>query len=472
MQKLKSRREFLRSGALLSIGSGVSMFGATKMAQAQSADYRALVCVFLYGGNDGNNSVIPIGAQPYQEYAGVRQDLAIDLADIVPLNQDIGLHPALTPLTAAFEEQRLAVINNVGPLSRPMTQAQYFDWRASSDSTLVPESLFSHHEQQIMWQNAFSSAELRTGWGGRLIDQAAPGKQVFSFNSNSRFGAGELNKEMVIPSPGQSLGLEGFASNRFGDSRMAALQALVQATDPNILHQAMATSQQQAFNVSAELGPLLEQQPQGGAPDTNNPEVSEAFNHLTGDNASYFSRQLYQVAKMISHRNVVGGNRHIYFVTLGGFDTHSNQLGRHASLLGELGNGLAAFDRAMVALNTTQAVTAFTESDFGRTLKPNDSGGTDHGWGNMHFVMGGSVAGGTSYGDYPAAVLGGPNDAGERTWEHQGRWIPQFSVDQYVATLAQWFAPEIAAQLGTVLPNLSRFDQQDIGFMAGAAQSS
>jgi uncharacterized protein (DUF1501 family) len=175
---------------------------------------------------------------------------------------------------------------------------------------------------------------------------------------------------------------------------------------------------------------------------------------------------------MIRHRNVVGGNRHIYFVTLGGFDTHSNQLGEHARLLTELGNGLAAFDRAMVALDSAQAVTTFTESDFGRTLKPNDSAGTDHGWGNTHFVMGGAVAGGTSYGERPVPVLGGPNDAGQNPWEQQGRWIPQFSVDQYVATLAQWFAPEIAANLGDVLPNLHRFDQQDIGFMANAAQSS
>ncbi len=466
-----SKRVFLRNSALLSLGTGASMLGAGNLALAQTADYRALVCVFLYGGNDGNNSVIPIDNASYQQYSNIRQNLAISLDDIEPLNASLGLHPSLTPLAASFAQDRLAVINNVGPLSRPMTQAQYFDWRDSHDSTQVPDSLFSHHEQQIMWENGFSSASLRTGWGGRLIDQAAPGKQVFSFNSNSRFGAGSLNREMVIPTPGQRLGLEGFSANRFGNSRMAALQALVQASDSNQLHQAMATSQQQAFTVSAELGPLLEQQPSGGNADPDNPDISAAFTDLTGDHDNYFSRQLYQVAKMIRNRSVVGGNRHVFFVTLGGFDTHSNQLGEHARLLTILGNGLAAFDQAMVALDTSELVTTFTESDFGRTLKPNDSAGTDHGWGNMHFVLGGAVAGGQSYGDYPEQELGGPDDAGQRSWEHQGRWIPQFSVDQYVGTLAQWFAPEISANLTTVLPNLSRFDQQDLGFMATPAQS-
>lgn len=471
MQTSISKREFLRKGTLLSLGTGASMLGAGTLAQAQTADYRALVCVFLYGGNDGNNSVIPIDPTSYQQYANVRQNLAIALDDIVPLNASLGLHPSLAPLAASFEQDRLAIINNVGPLSRPMTQAQYFDWRDSHDATRVPDSLFSHHEQQIMWENGFSSASLRTGWGGRLIDQADPGKQVFSFNSNSRFGAGTLNKEMVIPTPGRRLGLEGFASNRFGDSRMAALQALVQASGNNQLHQAMSASQQQAFTVSAELGPLLEQQPSGGNPDPDNPDISAAFNDLTGDYDNHFSRQLYQVAKMIRNRSVVGGHRHIYFVTLGGFDTHSDQLGEHARLLSILGSGLSAFDQAMVTLGTSEMVTAFSESDFGRTLKPNDSAGTDHGWGNMHFVLGGAVAGGQSYGNYPAQVLGGPDDAGQKVWEHQGRWIPQFSVDQYVATLAQWFAPEISAQLETILPNLSRFSQQDLGFMMSPAQS-
>ena len=476
-QSDRSRRRFL--GALggaaaglplrVALGSGASLMGMN-LAQAQSADYRALVCVFLYGGNDGHNMVPPYASSAHAQYSAVRQQLAIARQDIVPLDADIGLHPGMAALKDVWDDQRLAVINNVGPLARPMSQAEYFDWRNQDDISLVPESLFSHHEQQILWENATASADVRTGWGGRLTE-AMGSNPVYSFNSNSRFGAGPLTQEMVIPRPGQQLGLQGFGNNQFADARLAALQALVSGQSTSVLHQRFAESQEAAFDVSAQLGPLLEQEPENGNPDSNNPEISNAFGNLDGVMDNYFAAQLYQVAKMISRRDVVGGNRHVYFVTLGGFDTHSDQMGPHAGLMETLGNGLAAFDAAMQALNLGQQVTLFTESDFGRTFKPNSSAGTDHAWGNMHLVMGGQVNGGQAFGDYPSMQLGGPDDAGERSWELHGRWIPQYSVDQYVATLAGWLAPEAVAQFGTVLPNLARFSETNLGFVGGSAQS-
>ncbi len=460
-----SRRRLLTqlaAGIPVSLGLGSNLIATP--AQAQSGEYRALVCVYLYGGNDGLNMVPPAAAGLHQDYAAVRGALAIPRAQVVPLVDDYGLHPSMTPLKDVFDNGRLAVINNVGPLSRPVTQAQYFDWQNDNNNQLVPDSLFSHKDQQILWANGASDALLRTGWGGRLMDAVAPGTPVYSFAGNSRFGAASLINDLVLPGPGEQLGLYGFNDNSRDQARLAALQALVGGTHPNLLQNALANSQLSAFETSARLGALLSQAPENGSPDPNNPVLSASFGHLAGARGNPLSRQLYQVAKMIKNRSVVGGNRHIYFVALGGFDHHANQLDSHAGLLAMLGQALSDFDGAMQALGTGNQVTLFTESDFGRTFKPNSSAGTDHAWGNTHLVMGGSVNGGRTWGDAPELLLGGPNDAGQHAWEHHGRWIPGFSVDQYAATLMDWFS-QGGVDARNVLPNLSQFPSRNLGFM-------
>ncbi|MFK7966589.1 MAG: DUF1501 domain-containing protein [Burkholderiaceae bacterium] len=463
-----SRRRFLKQSALLT--SGAVSLGAGSLlwphqAGAATSDYRALICLFLYGGNDGLNMVPPYSPTLHQQYAQVRQSLAIARSSIVPLNADIGLHPAMAPLKDVFDAQRLAIINNVGPLSRPMTRQQYFEWQALHDNTRVPDNLFSHKDQQRLWENATTTGIERTGWGGRLAEALGSQSPVYSFAGNTRFGAGNLLQELVLPDPDRRLGLYGFDGDAWSNARLAALQSLTASASGNALHQALTASQQRAFSISNQLGPLLEQAPSNGV-DSDNPELSTAFSGLQDDLDNPLARQLYQAAKIIKNRSLVGGNRHVFFVSLGGFDHHANQLTRHEPLLRTLGHSLQAFDAAMQSLGTSNQATLFTQSDFGRSFKPNGSAGTDHAWGNQQLVMGGAVAGGTSYGAYPSLELGGPDDAGEMPWEHHGRWIPSVSVDQYAATLIKWFAPELGGNYGQILPNLHRFTQHDVGFMS------
>ncbi len=458
------RRLLTQLGSLLpaSLGLGSGLYAPP--VNAQASGYRALVCVYLYGGNDGLNMVPPAAAGLHQDYASVRGALAIPRSQIVPLAGDYGLHPSMSPLKEVFDSGRLAVINNVGPHSRPVTQAQYFDWRQANDNQLIPDSLFSHKDQQTLWENGASDALLRTGWGGRLMDAVAPGTPVYSFAGNSRFGAASLNNELVLPGPGEQLGLYGFDNNSRHQARLNALQALVGASHQNLLRDALARSQQSAFETSTRLGTLLAQAPAGGSADPDNPALSSHFGHLLGTRNNPLSRQLYQVAKMIKNRALVGGNRHVYFVALGGFDHHANQLDSHAQLLAMLSQAISDFDAAMQTLGTANQVTLFTESDFGRTFKPNGSAGTDHAWGNTHLVSGGAVIGGRLWGDAPELRLGGPNDAGQNTWEHHGRWIPGISVDQYAATLIDWFS-QGGVDSRNLLPNLAQFAVRNIGFM-------
>ncbi|MEZ5739338.1 MAG: DUF1501 domain-containing protein [Burkholderiaceae bacterium] len=463
-----ARRRFLRRAGTLAgqatlLGFGATMAGAPVLAQ--SGDYRALVCVFLYGGNDGLNMVPPTDPDAHARYAAVRGPLALARQDIVPLDGTIGLHPAMTELGGAWADNRLAVICNAGPLSRPTTLADFLAWRDRHDNAFVPDSLFSHADQQILWENGHADALVRSGWGGRLLEALGTGQPTFTFGGNSRFGTGDRQQELGLPGPGSRLGLDGFDQSEWATARMGALQALVGQGSTNRLQQAFSASQRTAFDTSSRLGGILEQAPDGASADAANPELSAAFNHLAGASGGHLSRQLYQVAKMIKQRAVVGGNRHVFFVSLGGFDNHADQAGDHAALMGELSTALAAFQRAMDAVGSSNQVTLFTESDFGRTFKPNSSNGTDHAWGNQQLVLGGAVNGGARYGSYPSLMLGGPDDAGENEWEHQGRWIPSVSVDQYAATLAAWFAPELGGNLAAVLPNLSRFSVRNLGFV-------
>jgi uncharacterized protein (DUF1501 family) len=461
------RRELLKSGAAISIGSGGLLFGAGQAA-AQTTDYKALVCIYLSGGNDGINMIPPVDATLYDLYSKVRGPLALPLSGtgaIVPLDAQVGLHAGLAPLKAAWTEGAMTTVFNVGPLARPLTQQEFFNLRSSNDPSKVPEALFSHSDQTKHWQTGTTSSTSRTGWAGRVMDALSNTAPVLSVSGNTIYGAGSVSSALVLPgNPGSGYGLNNIGTDVRSVAKRSAIDSLVNAPSTNVMQNAFASIQKTALQRSGQLQPILQQRPTNATTsDPANADISAAFGNLAGVYANNISRQLYQVAKLIKNRTVVGGSRHIFYVSMGGFDTHTGQLAAHADLLTTLGSGLSAFYAAMKAIGMAPNVTAFTESDFGRTFKPNSSSGTDHAWGNQHIVVGGAVNGGKTYGTYPNLVLGGTDDAGKNTWDSQGRWIPTLSVDQYAGTLLKWFAPTLDAN--TIFPNLANFALKDVGFM-------
>jgi len=460
------RRWLMGSGATLASALGAGTLGNLLLhaKPAYAADYKALVCVFLYGGNDGMNMIVPNDTARYNQYAGVRGGLAIPKASLASLaGVNYGLHPSMSALGTAWSDGHLAPVFNVGPLAQPLTKAQYR--AATANSGVLPSSLFSHSDQQILWETGSSDSLTRTGWGGRASEALATANPVISVAGSARFGLTALQTPLVLPGPGATFGAYGLqASDTWAPqlARKAAIDALYAQAQDVALADAYTAAQRDAFAMSARLGALVKTQPgEAGAVAA----IDSAFAPLTvsGKVTTGLGQQLYQVAKLIAGNATVQGNRQIFFASMGGFDTHGNQLvtgspleGDHARLLKELGDALGAFYAAMKAIGLGDAVTAFTQSDFGRTFAPNNSTGTDHAWGNQHLVVGGAVKGGATYGTYPDLVLGGANDVGQDSWELQGRWIPTTAVDQYAATLLGWFGAS-ETQLDAVLPNLKNF---------------
>ena len=453
------KRRRLLGGLARGLVAGPALTGASfwtaGSAHAQS-EVKALGCVYLAGGNDGLNMTPPAaGTAAYARYAAVRQQIAIGSDAVISLDASNGLHPSMVALKPSWDAGRMALVHNVGPLAQPLTLADYIAWRNDSDATKMPQKLFSHSDQQLLWQNAGSeSIALRGGWGGRLMEALGAGP-VISFGGNSRFGSGLVVSDLALPGPGASVKIEGYFDDAPNAARRSALMSVLGSSSSHDLVRYYGGFQSASITRSSTLGPLLAQGPSGGGADPSNPEISQAFGHLSGSMGNSLAQQLYQVAKLIKHRGNVGGSRHLYFVLLGGFDNHQSQPYQHAVLLEQLANASAAFDNAMIELGVGNQVTLFTESEFGRTFKPNAGQGTDHGWGSSHFVVGGAVRGGQSYGAYPSLVLGGDDDAAASVWDRQGRWIPSTSVTQYASTLVDWFSPGL--NKGAVLPLLSAF---------------
>jgi uncharacterized protein (DUF1501 family) len=466
-----NRRRWLHmSGATLAGALGATSLSSLMLtpAHAQSS-YKALVCVFLYGGNDGLNMVLPTDTTRYNQYQGVRGALALPKASLVNLaGSDYGLHPSMSALASVWADKGLAPVFNLGPLNRPLTKAEFRSW-PSSDAR-IPESLFSHADQQVLWETASSRVAERTGWGGRAAATLQTVNPVISVGGNGRFGLSALDTPLVLPGPGSTFGLQGLESTWDPVvQRKAALDKLYAATDPNQMLSAFSGQQLDAFEMATRLGTLVKIKP--GDPGAT-AAIDTAFAPVTGTNGEIstgLGRQLYQVAKLVQGRTTVRGDRQVFFAQQGGFDTHSGQVagtsqeGHHARLLKELADAMACFYNAMKAVGMGDSVTLFTQSDFGRTFATNNSTGTDHAWGNNQLVVGGAVKGAT-YGAYPELVLGGPDDVGLESWERQGRWIPSLSVDQYAATLLNWFGAS-SGQLATILPNLQNFSQKNLGFV-------
>lgn len=447
-----SRRDFLRAAALSAGAAPWGWMQALATTSAASDDYRALVCIFLYGGNDGNNMLVPTDSSDFAAYTTARGALALASTELATLGgaasqggKAFALHSSLAAISPLYLQGRLAAVANVGTMVAPMTAAEY---RAKSKQR--PYSLFSHSDQQSQWQSAESAVLSATGWGGRVADAVlsynaqATVPALMSMAGSSRFNNGRRTAPLVIPTSG-TFGLRDNGTSTAAKARNSGLAELLGLDRGNALVEAAGDVVNEAIASSVLVNPIIQ---------ATSAAISTAFAGVS----SSIATQLKLAAKMIEGRATTGLKRQVFFVALNGFDTHSRQLTVQQDLLGQLGSALLAFYNATVALGVADQVTSFTMSDFARTLKPNASG-TDHAWGNHHLVMGGAVKGGDVYGTFPTLTLNGPDDV-----DGGGRWAPTISVDQYAATLATWLGVA-SGEMTTVLPNLGRFASANIGFV-------
>lgn len=471
-----SRRRFL--GSMLTLaGTSAAPFAlnlaAMGNAAAQSAgDYKAMVCLFLNGGNDAFNTVLATDSASWNEYLRVRNTGGSDsihlpgtgetggVLPIVPATAQAGrsfaLHPSLGPLKELFDGGRAAVVANVGTLIAPTTLAQY-----KAKSVALPPKLFSHNDQQSTWQSGQPEGA-SVGWGGRLGDLAVAGNANAMFTTisaagNTVFLSGQQVRQFQVGQAG-AVPIRGISANLYGSAAgTSALQAILADAGNDLIEQEQKSAVQRAISSQSILsGAMLAAGPTGV------PNPTSYINPATGVAATNpLAVQLQTVARIIGGRSALGAKRQVFYVTLGGFDTHDRQKIQQADLMARLAHALAYFDTILAALqgaDLRRQVTTFTASDFGRTFTSNGDG-TDHGWGAHHFVVGGAVRGRDIYGAFPASGLGHALDVGS------GSLLPTISVDQYGATLAKWFGvPD--SQLGEVFPNLANFTQRDLGFMS------
>ena len=447
---MPTRRGFIRIGAATVGSLALRPFGLiSAMAQSTSSQYQALVCVFLFGGNDSNNTVVPMDDASFKAYTSIRGSLALTSATLTPTVTSVSgapyaFHGKMPEVASLFTSKELAVVANVGSLVQPLTRAQY-----QAAVTPVPLNLFSHSDQQIAWQTSIAQGHSPTGWGGRAADYiAAQGLNsskfptFFSVAGNAIIGTGAETQPVAL-APGGSLALAGFNTSSGSQARLTALNNLLTTESGVSLVQAADNELATSIGDASALGAAL----------------AKVTKLKTTFPTTSIGQQLQQVAQIIQVRGDLGMQRQIFFCSLGGFDTHTTELETHNTLYPQLSPALAAFYNATQELGVAQNVTTFTESDFSRTFQPTTSDGSDHAWGSHHLVMGGAVQGGQIYGQFPTFQLGGPNDTDTR-----GRWIPTTSIDTYGATLCSWFGiPDTA--LATVFPNYPNFGSKKLGFL-------
>lgn len=443
-----SRRDFLQATGAGMVAAS-PLVGLTQMAAPAGSfsDYRALVCVFLFGGNDSFNMLVPRSDAEYNVYSRSRQNLAIDgasLLPISPLTQDgahYGLHPNMGTIRTLFDSARAAFIANVGPLIEPTTKEQY-----RNGSVALPPRLFSHNDQQDQWQSLRGRAPGKTGWAGRVGDLLRRHVSDQQLATNVSLAGNQLLQaadETVAYTMGRNgpVRFVGMRGSGRQPQRSAAFRRILDAEYGTIYERAYRDIQKRAVETADRVTAALE----------NAQPLSTAMP------SSRLGQQLQTVARLISVRERLRMQRQIFFVSTGGFDSHDNQLQSQPRLLSDVSASIGAFYRATLELGVANSVTTFTQSDFGRTLTSNGDG-TDHGWGGVQLVVGDAVRGRELYGRYPRLQINGPDDV------RRGRLIPSVSADQYAATLARWIGvPD--ADLGHVAPNLHNFAQRDLGFL-------
>ncbi len=475
------RRSFIKSlgctgmstWALSSTIRDLRLINAVMAQTNVGSDYKALVCLFLNGGNDANNWIVPTDNSTYEEYAAIRQNLTLPESSLLNLKQTgapsddyvdsdghtYGFHPGCADLQTLFGEGKLAPLFNVGTLVRPTTRAQY---TSSNAAFYQPPQLFSHSDQITQWQTSIPDAPPQTGWGGRVADilnsAANPSGNIsmsVSVAGANTFEVGNVVSQYNVSTSGAETvgGVTG--------PRLRALTNLVALSHANLQRSAIAAVTQNAIKAGDLLNNSIDA--------TKEVSAGGSWVWNTPFPTSSLGQQMKMIARIIQARGPFNLNRQVFFCTTGGFDTHTTQVsvnnvddpanpaGVHYGLLNDVSKCMFAFQRAMEQLGVSNKVTTFTASDFSRTL-PTNSQGSDHGWGSHHLIMGGAVNGGQTYGKLPTFAINGPDDTG------LGRWIPTLAVDQYSATLAKWFGVD-NSNMATVFPNLSRFATSDLGFM-------
>jgi len=449
------RRHFLKQAAGIALGSS-SAFTTSAGLQLANAmvqpndSYKALVCIFLFGGNDAFNMVVPTEEAEYAAYKASRQTLAIEqnrllsLSSLSGVGAKLGFHPNMPHAQQLFNSGKLALLTNVGALVEPVSKANY-----QGNKSLLPPQLFSHNDQQTFLQSLQSSTR-RNGWAGRAADamQSMNTNKKLSMNISLSGSNIWQSGNSVVPYSIDAAGIKELDNfnKKSGDarelSRIQIYQALLAQQQENIFQREYARTQTIAWDLAGDVKTALDAQ----APLQT---VFPAGNPLAAN--------LKMVAQMLSARGSLQVSRQTFFIGMGDYDTHGDQLRRHDILLAQLSSALDAFYKATVELGIADQVTTFTTSDFGRTLTSNGDG-TDHGWGSHQMMMGGAVKGGEIYGTFPELIVGGKDDAGE------GRIIPTNSMDQYAATLASWYGLP-AGNFADVFPNLARFNDLDLGFL-------
>lgn len=498
-----SRREFLLKSTLLSTSAAASplvmdLFSMNAaMASTYTADYKALVCLYLAGGNDHNNTVIATDSASWNGYLSARNigggaSIALpqaNLLNIAPSNthgynnsaRSFALHPNMTQMQSMFTAGRVAIVANVGPLPYPIIDK--VDYRKST--TIKPSNLFSHNDQTAQWLST-DAAQKNYGWGGRSADLIKGSNTLQNFTSlslsgNTSFLAGTTLNQYQVNANGVPVAISGF-NNLFGSVGNATqtIAASTSATPPagsNLFEYEHARIVQRAIDAQSNLSDVMTK--------TAAPVVAAPTQYTNPTNNTLQTNplavQFQTIARIIAGRNVLGAHRQVFYVAIGGFDTHDFQAGNHANLWARISHALDYFNTTLATLgdvtgtdtnvDLTSRVTTFTASDFGRTFASNGDG-TDHGWGSHHFVVGGAVKGGDIYGNFPMTAVTSTTSYG--TFDNpldvgSGNLIPQISVDQYGATLAKWFGL-IPAEIATVFPNLANFTNKtsypdDLGFL-------
>jgi len=452
----RKRREFLKQQLLLGscLAAGFDVINGPAHA-ADTQGYKALVCVYLAGGNDSYNMFIPTSESAHADYADARQFLAVPRNQILPVSPvsysdglNYGFHPQMTEIQSLFDEGHLSVIANVGSLVRPITKAEY-----NARSSAIPRHLFSHNDQTDSWLAADARGGSIEGWAGRMMDILYPGNAPQPTPSISLGGSSIWQRGRRVRA--LEMGTGGFGQAympwhagpvKLWDAYAALYSESLKQS--NLIANENAMTLQRAQDYASQINSAIE----------NAPEFDVEF---TGGR---LADQLKMVANLIAVRNDLDANmsRQIFFVRIGGWDTHADQISNeadvnHPKLLKQLDSALNSFQRAMLQLGVHDSVTTFTATEFGRSLTPNGSG-TDHGWGGHNLVMGGAVQGGDIFGRMPQ-VSRDSSDTVENN-----RIIPTTSVDEYSAILARWFGLN-QAELDRIFPNLRNFSMSNLEFV-------